>query len=121
MKKHNHLVRHNQKNLIKTKEKSEMYLGSKIIAWSEEFEELVKHCYVEPDIDKVDSAKDEWKFRKQIICHLYRPDSKNQPFYISECLNGDKLTSVNQAINQAKDFMNICNNNNQNKEGENNK
>jgi hypothetical protein len=84
------------RNLKKDKEKTEMYLGSKIYAFTWIWEEFNK-------------KKDKWENKKQVMCNLYRLGSNNQPLNLGECNNGDKFTSVNQAINQAKGFIDTCN------------
>ena len=43
--------------------------------------------------------------KKDVVCHLYRNGSKNQPFNLGECNDGGRFTSVNQAINQAKSIV----------------
>lgn len=80
-------------------EKEEMYLGNKILAWSEKWEEY-------------DEEKDKWVEKKEVICHLYRKGSKNQPLNLGERNDGSKFTAVNQAINQAKEFVDCCNEHN---------
>ncbi len=69
--------------------KEEIYLNSAINAW--------RDVYLEYDIKKDDMVE-----KKYIMCHLYRDGSKNQPLNLGECSNGDKFTSVNQAVNDAK-------------------
>ena len=81
-----------QRNLEK-EVKEEKYLGSRIIAWREKWEEYNKD-------------KGKWDKKSQVCCHLYRVGSKWQPLNLGECNDGSKFTSVNQAINQAKDFVN---------------
>jgi hypothetical protein len=46
-----------------------------------------------------------WKVNKHIVCHLYRNGCKNQPLNLGECNDGSPFTSVNQAINQAKQII----------------
>ena len=77
-------------------ERTALYLGNKIVAWKRTFEEYNQN-------------KDKFDKKSEYICHIYRTGSKWQPLNLGECNNGDKLTSVNQAINQAKDFINCCN------------
>jgi hypothetical protein len=75
--------------------KEEIYLNNKIVSWI--------NIYKEYDI-----KKEKWLEKKDIICHLFRKGSKNQPLKLGECNDGGKFTSVNQAINQAKSFINSC-------------
>lgn len=91
------------RNLKRTKEKIEEYLGSKIVAWVWEYEEYVLN-------EKTQVGK--WVEKKEVVCHLYRVGSKWQPLNLGECNDGSKFTAVNQAINQAKEFIDICNKNN---------
>ena len=81
-----------ERNLI-SKEKIEMYLGNKIVAWKWEWEEF-------------NEQKHKWVNKKEVMCHLYRIDKM---INLGECNNGDKFNDVNQAINQAKDYVNACN------------
>ena len=76
----------------------ENYLGNKIMAWEYRWEEYSE-------------KNDRWENKKEIVCHLFRVGSKNQPLSLGECNDGSKFTAVNQAINQAKEFVNICNKN----------
>ena len=86
------------KRIIETaEEKTEMYLGDKIVAWREKWEEI--------------NEKGNFENKSKIHCHIYRIGSKFQPFKLGECNDGSKFTAVNQAINQAKDFLNVCNKN----------
>jgi len=73
--------------------KVEQYSNSKIVAWRNLWEEY-------------DYKKDKWVEKKDVSCHLYRNTSKNQPLNLGECNDGSKFTSVNQAINQAKELVN---------------
>ena len=87
-----------ERNFERLEEKDESYLGSKIVAWCDKWEEYNEN-------------KDKWEKKSQVYCHLYRVGSKNQPLNLGECNDGSKFTAVNQAINQAKDFVNCCNEN----------
>ena len=73
--------------------KEEEYLGSKIIALRLYFEEW-------------NDKKNIWEQKKEVYCHLYSPNIKYQPLNLGECNNGDKFSSVNQAVNQAKGIVN---------------
>jgi len=73
--------------------KEEIYKDSKIVAWKNSWEEY-------------DEKKDKWNNKSEIICHLYRKESNNQPLNLGECNDGSKFTAINQAINQAKIFIN---------------
>ena len=84
------------RNFEKLEEKEELYLGSKILAWRDKWEEY-------------NEEKDKWENKSQVYCHLYRVGSVNQPLNLGECNDGSKFTAVKQAINQAKDFVNCCN------------
>jgi hypothetical protein len=88
-----------ERNFKKVEEKEEIYLGSKIVAWCDKWEEY-------------NADKDKWEKKSKIYCHLYRVGSKNQPLNLGECNDGSKFTAVNQAVNQAKDFVNCCNQHN---------
>ena len=79
-------------NFRKEDLKEEIYSNSKIVAWRNVYEEY-------------DEKKDKWTEKKDVICHLYRNGSKNQPFNLGECNDGGRFTSVNQAINQAKGIV----------------
>ena len=70
--------------MIKTEEKELTYKDSKIISYRLE--------------------------DKSIACYIYRPTSKWQPLNLGECNNGSKFTAVNQAINQAKQYIDYFNN-----------
>ena len=48
-----------------------------------------------------------WVEKKEVICHLYKNGSLNQPLNLGECNDGGRFTSVNQAINQAKEIVNF--------------
>ena len=87
-----------ERNLTKEEEKTEMYLGNKIVAWVDKWEEF-------------NDKKDKWEKKSQVYCHLYRTGSKWQPLNLGECNDGGKFIAVNQAVNQAKDFVNCCNEN----------
>ena len=87
-----------ERNLTKEKEKIEMYLGNKIVAWEWHWE-------------RFNETKNKWEKKKEVVCHLYRLRSKYQPLNLGECNNGSKFTAVNQSVNQAKDFVNCCNEN----------
>ena len=85
-----------KRDFKKTDEKIELYLDSKIISWVDRWEEY-------------SDRKGIWESKKQVECHLYRLGSKWQPLNLGGCNDGGKFTAVNQAINQAKDFVNCCN------------
>lgn len=85
-----------ERNFKEVEEKEEMYLGNKIIAWRNKWEEY-------------NEKKDKWVNKSQVYCFLYMRGSKWQPLNLGECNDGSKFTSVNQAVNQAKDFVNCCN------------
>lgn len=46
---------------------------------------------------------------KEIVCLIYRKGSKWQPLNLGQCNDGKKLTDVNQAINQAKQYIEYLN------------
>jgi hypothetical protein len=46
---------------------------------------------------------------KSISCYIYRKGSKWQPLNLGECNDGKKLTDINQAINQAKQYIDFFN------------
>ena len=81
------------KNFTRQDIKEEEYLGSKIIAWRLYF-------------DQWNEKKNLWEEKKEVYCHLYSPEIKYQPLNLGECNNGDKFSSVNQAVNQAKGIVN---------------
>ena len=85
-----------EKEIIKTDEKTEIYLGSKIVAWIYRWKEF-------------NDEKNIYEDKKEICCHVYRIGSKNQPLNLGQCNDGSKFTSVNQSINQVKAFINCCN------------
>lgn len=72
--------------------KEEYYSDSTIVAWRVVYEEY-------------DAKKDKWIEKKDVFCYLYCPLIKYQPLNLGECNNGSKFTSVNQAINQAKQIV----------------
>lgn len=84
------------KNYEKVEEKTEIYLGDKIVSWRDKWEEF-------------DDNKNRWNRKSKVYCHIYRQKSKWKPLNLGECNNGDSFTAVNQAINQAKEYINICN------------
>ena len=81
-----------ERNFRKEDLKEETYSNSKIVAWRNVYEEY-------------DEKKDKWTEKKDVVCHLFRNGSKNQPLNLGECNDGRKFTSVNQAINQAKGIV----------------
>lgn len=89
-------VNYMERNFEKVEEKEEMYLGNKIVAWKYKWEEY-------------NEKKDKWEKKSHVYCFLYRIGSKWQPLNLGECNDGSKFTAVNQAVNQAKDFVNCCN------------
>ncbi len=84
------------KDLRKEDLKEEFYLESRIVAWRDVY-------------DEYDSKKDKWIEKKNVVCHLFRNGSENQPLNLGECNDGSKFTSVNQAINQAKQIVDCLN------------
>jgi hypothetical protein len=84
-----------QRNFTETDLKQVAYNGSSIKAWIKRYEQK-------------DLTNDTWNSVKQIKCHIFRKGSSNQPLNLHECNNGDKFTSVNQAINQAKKYIDCC-------------
>ncbi len=72
--------------------KEETYSNSRIVAWRNIFEEH-------------DDKKGKIVLRKVVCCLLYRSGSKNQPLNLGECNDGKVFTSINQAINQAKQIV----------------
>lgn len=82
----------NQRNLRVEDLKEEFYSESKIVAWRDVYEEY-------------DSKKDKWIEKKDVVCHLFRNGSENKPLNLGECNDGSRFTSVNQAINQAKQIV----------------
>lgn len=87
-----------ERNFTREQEKTEMYLGDKLIAWVEKWEEL-------------NSKKEKWEKKSQVYCHIHRVNSKWKFLNLGECNDGGKFTSVNQAINQAKSLIDCCNKN----------
>ena len=81
-----------ERNFRKEDLKEETYSNSKIVAWRNVYEEY-------------DEKKCKWTEKKDVVCHLYRNGSKNQPLNLGECNDGGRFTSVNQAINQAKGIV----------------
>lgn len=77
------------------KEKEEFYLGRKIVSWIRLYEVY-------------NLAKDKYEIKKRVICHIYNPNKGNSKLNLGQCNNGDKLTSVNQGINQAKGYIDTC-------------
>jgi hypothetical protein len=84
-----------ERNFERVDKKEEVYLGCKILSWRDKWEEY-------------NVVKDKWVNKSQVFCYLYRLGSKYQPINLGECNDGSKFTSVNQAINQAKDYVNCC-------------
>ena len=82
-----------ERNYRKEDLKEETYSRSKIVAWRNVYEEY-------------DEKKDKWVEKKEVVCHLFRNGSKYQPLNLGECNDGSRFTSVNQAINQAKEIVN---------------
>jgi hypothetical protein len=85
--------------IIKKNEKTENYLNSTIVSWENHWNEF-------------NDVKQRMESKKEIICHIYRIGSKWQPLNLGECNDGGKFTAVNQAINQAKEFVDVCIKNN---------
>lgn len=81
------------RNFRKEDIKEEFYSNSKMIAWRNVYEEF-------------DTIKEKWVEKKEVICHLFMNGCKYQPLNLGECNDGSKFTSVNQAINQAKQIIN---------------
>ena len=75
--------------------KEEIYLNNKIISWRCMWEEY-------------NIKKDIWENKKgKIVCEIFR---KNKHFInLGQCNDGSKFTAINQAINQAKEYINIVN------------
>ena len=69
------------------------YLNSTIISW----------------IDIIEKEKETIKIIK---CHIYRENSLHKPLNLGECNDGSKFQSIKHAINQAKEYVNTCNENN---------
>ena len=76
--------------------KEEVFLSSSILATKHEWQVF-------------DEVKNSWLDKKAIMCSVNRINSKNKSLYLGECNDGSKFTSVNQAINQAKQFISTCN------------
>lgn len=74
--------------LRKVEETNLEYKGSKIYAFRWEWEE-------ENDKGKVTT-------KKEVVCHLYRLGSQNQPLNLGEMSDGSKFGAVAQSINEAK-------------------
>jgi len=72
-----------------------MYKGSKVVAWVWEWEEM-------------NDRKNKMQTKKQVVCHLYRLGSNHQPLNLGECNDGSPFTGVNQAVNQAKEYVDVC-------------
>lgn len=87
-----------ERNFKNTVEKTESYLGDKIISGLYRWEEF-------------NDKKQKWENKKEIYCHLYRVGSRWQPLNLGQCNDGGKFTAVNQSINQAKVFIDCCNEN----------
>lgn len=80
----------------KEDEKEIEYFGSKIHAY--------KLVYNDFDFKKNKDVE-----VKQIQCYIYRGWKNNQLLNLVECNDGSKFTSVNQAINQAKQYIEFFN------------
>jgi len=74
-------------------QKTEIYLGCKIIAWSYEFKVY-------------NSKKNKEVLKKEYVCWLYTNLIFYQPLNLGECNDGRPFTSLQQSINQAKDLVN---------------
>lgn len=72
--------------------KEVFYLNSKIVSWLNVYEQY-------------DEKKNKWLEKKEVVCHLFRKGSMNQPLILGGCNDGGTLTSVNQAVNQAKEII----------------
>lgn len=86
------------RNFKKEEEKELFYLGDRIVSWKEKWEQY-------------DINREKWEVKQRIVCLLYRVNSKNQPLNLGECNDGSVFTAVNQAINQAKSYIDTCNKN----------
>lgn len=82
-------------NIVKKIE--EDYYGNKIVALEYHWEEC-------------NEKNDKWENKKAFGCSLLRV-GKKESLNLCECNDGDKFTSINQAVNQAKEFVNVCNKN----------
>lgn len=79
------------RNLRKTDEVTVEYKGSKIYAFRWQWEE--------------DNDKGKELSKKEVVCHLYRKDSNNQPLNLGECSDGSSFTAPAQAVNEAKSLV----------------
>ena len=87
------------------------YKGAKIHAYKLEWQELNdKGKELLKNSKKSFNTHDELlkefsKFlvtKRDFCCHLYRPDSSNQPLNLGEMSDGSRFTAVAQAVNEAK-------------------
>jgi hypothetical protein len=87
------------------------YKGAKIHAYKLEWQELNdKGKELLKNSKKFFNTHDELlkefsKFlvtKRDFCCHLYRPDSPNQPLNLGEMSDGSRFTAVAQAVNEAK-------------------
>lgn len=74
-------------------------------------EKVVKHRG-----SKIHAFKYKWKEKNdkgkevdksQVVCHLYRAGSKNQPLNLGEMSDGSSFTAVAQSVNEAKKLIDM--------------
>lgn len=57
--------------------------------------------------EEFDEVKEKWVKKRNIVCTLNSPILTYSPLNLGECNDGSKFTAVNQAVNQAKEMVNI--------------
>jgi hypothetical protein len=60
------------------------------------------------DFETFDESKNRWDKRFIVSCVVDRTKQRDKPINLGECNDGSKFTSINQAVNQAKEFLDIC-------------
>jgi hypothetical protein len=84
-----------ERNLEKIDGNDIIYLNNKIIAYKYQW-------------GNYNSEKGRWGILSKINCHIYF-NSSLHPFNLGNCNDGSQFMSINQAINQAKYFIDTCN------------
>lgn len=76
-------------------QREDFFLGVKIVAYKTKR-------------DVYDGLRQRFVSESKIHCVVYRKESKHPSLSLCECNDGSKFTSVNQAVNQAKEHIKSC-------------
>ena len=81
-----------ERNVTEEELREEVYLGNRIESYKKIYEEF-------------DILSGKWVKKKLIVCLLYCYPDEFKFINLRECNDGSPFTSVNQAVNQAKSFV----------------